>query len=579
MRLTGEQRVAVTHPGNVYVEACPGSGKTRVLTARLIEACQSTQWLPRRVACITFTNTAVDEIHRRLVAALPEQSRDTVAVCTIHSFCLAYIFRPFHPRLEGYQHGFTFVTPDDERAIQLVQEITQGLGFNALALGELDAFATVSMTAAGEPVLPGRAGPLAQVMPLYWNACRARGWLDYNLLLQESARILGQFPEAAQSLSAKFHTVLVDEFQDTTHSQLAILTRVFQQANSQFFLVGDPHQSIYQFTGAAAERSESFVDQVCGESRLSLTGNFRSSDEIVEVAERILPRRPVMRARPPAATQGVSALVYSTHDCALAIVDHFVPALEAAQMDLGSCAVLAAWWTDLLPVARLCWQRGIPVIGPGARPYRRGRLIVGLMENLAAAATDVMALELTVRAMRRALDDLGFSRSSGFDGWEGRVLGLRLQAAARAQAAADGIAWIRGIARVADQLFHAAGYPVGSVFSDSAEEVVADVRARQSGVAAPELTVESLGIFARPDQALRLMIVHAAKGREFDGVAVLRANESRFPHFTATSAESIEEGRRLLYVAVTRAKRLLHLYIDRSLRNNGPSRFLAPLQG
>ncbi|UPG96586.1 ATP-dependent helicase [Luteibacter aegosomatissinici] len=579
MRLTGEQRAAVARTGNVYVEACPGSGKTRVLTARLIEACQSDRWLPRRVACITFTNTAVDEIQQRLTTALPEQREDRVAVCTIHSFCLAYIFRPFHQRLEGYQHGYTFVTPDDERAIALVQQITQGLGANALSAIELDTFATASMTAAGEPVLSGRAGPLAQVMPLYWNACRARGWLDYNLLLQESAQILARIPEAVQSLSAKFHTVLVDEFQDTTHTQLTILTRLFQQASSQFFLVGDPHQSIYQFTGAEAARSEGFIAQVCGENRLSLTGNFRSSDEIVGMAERMLPRQPRMRARPPAARRGVSAEVYTTQDCASAVVDHFVPTAEAAHLGLGDCAVLAAWWTDLLPIARLCWQRGIPVIGPGARPYRRGRLIVGLMENLAASATNVMALELTVRAMRRTLDDLGVSRASGLDGWEGRVLGLQLQAAAKAHAAADddGIAWIRRVAQIADQLFHDAGYPVGNVFSNSAEEVIADIHARQSGHPAPKVTVDSLGLFARPDQALRLMTVHAAKGREFDGVAIVRANESRFPHFTASSAAEIEEGRRVLYVAMTRAKRLLHLYVDSSLRNNGPSRFLARL--
>jgi len=580
MKLTGEQRDAVVRTGNVYVEACPGSGKTRVLTARLIEACQSNRWLPRRVACITFTNTAVDEIQQRLAAALPEQRGDSAAVCTIHSFCLAYIFRPFHQRLEGYQHGYTFITPDDERAIQLVQEITQRLAGKALSPSELDAFATASMTAAGEPVLSGRAGPLAQVMPLYWNACRARGWLDYNLLLQESAQILARIPEAVQSLSAKFHTVLIDEFQDTTHTQLTILTRLFQQANSQFFLVGDSYQSIYQFTGAEAERSEGFVAQVCGENRLSLTGNFRSSNEIVGMAERMLPRQPRMRARPPAATQGVSAQVYTTEDCASAIVDHFVPAVEAAHLRLGGCAVLAAWWTDLLPIAKLCWQRGIPVVGPGARPYKRGRLIVSLMENLAAAATDAMALELTVRAMRRSLDDLGFSRAPGLDGWEGRVLGLRLQAAAKAHAAAagDGITWIRSVAQVADRLFHDAGYPVGDVFSNSAEEVIADIQARQSGHPAPELTVDSLGLFARPDQALRLMTVHAAKGREFNGVAIVRANESRFPHFTATSAAAIEEGRRVLYVAMTRAKRMLHLYVDSSLKNNGPSRFLASLQ-
>lgn len=93
--LTAEQRAPVIEDGNIYLSACPGSGKTRVITAKLLLLAEGQVGSPRSIACITYTNAAVDEIEARLKQMGSRSIIDCTEVSTIHSFCLQYILRPY----------------------------------------------------------------------------------------------------------------------------------------------------------------------------------------------------------------------------------------------------------------------------------------------------------------------------------------------------------------------------------------------------------------------------------------------------------------------------------------------------
>lgn len=579
MNLTEQQRRAVALPGHAYIEACPGSGKTRVLTAKSIMESLCVEDSPRKVACITFTNAAVDELQSRLASQLNEQQLQSIEVCTIHSFCLSHIFKPFRFRLDSYANRFEIVVADDDRARQLLSEVAQRHGFPAPGQKVFEAFSLVNIDAQGHPVTSGNDLLLRRCMPSYWDECRKRGWIDFSLLLYESLGILSSFKEAPRSLSAKFRAVLVDEFQDTSEIQLSILNHIKAAGESTFFLVGDPHQSIYRFAGASPEAAAEFVHAIAADRSCPLSGNFRSSDEIVAIADRLIPRQPTMEAIGDNAKRGIEAGVFHLPSMPKAIVDHFVPHVSRSGLQLGSCAVLAAWWGDLLPIARACTQAGIAVVGPGARPYKRGRLIVPLLENLAAASTSSMALASTQRALVRALDELGsLGAEEGVQGWAGRLVALMIQQEAQDLLgnAPDAVAWIGAMGASIDQILGKQGIDAQSAFQMSANEVIADLRGRESSghVDLSRLTVSGLGLFASPERALKLLTVHASKGREFEAVAVVAMNEGRFPHFSAKTESEIEDGRRSAYVALTRAKRLLSVYVDTSDRRNPPSRFV-----
>ncbi|HEY5802579.1 MAG TPA: ATP-dependent helicase [Lysobacter sp.] len=577
MNLTTEQLAAVEAEGNAYVQACPGSGKTRVLVAKAIRELAKVSGTPRRIACITFTNTAVDEMEHRLRLLAGDGETSSVDVGTIHSFCLANIFKPFRCRVSSYASGFEIVSGDDERSHDLFRTLAKRIGVTPKPF-HYDLIGQVAMDEFGDPVQGDFEPWIVDCMRDYWAEFRSRGWVDFSLLLYESLSILRNHPEVRASLSAKYLSVLVDEFQDTTAVQLEILSHIHSSGASVFFLVGDPHQSIYGFAGASPKASGTFISDTCACTLFALSGNFRSAKPIVAHSDGLIPRTPGMEAVGDNADAPAEITAYSTHSVATSVVNRFLASVHALGLNVGSSAVLAARWTDLLPVARACVQHGIPVVGPGARPYRRGRLIAPLLEHLAATTTDKGSLRSTQRALERCATELeGFNRAA-VEGWAGRVISLELHKEAKcaAQRTQSPLDWIVSVGDQIDRVLSNRGVGESGAFRASADDIVSDIRAnaRLGRVEIEKLTIESLGLFANPSKAIKLMTVHAAKGREFDAVALIHMNEGRFPHFKARTSDQISEGRRVTYVGMTRAKQLLHLIVDTSDSRDGPSRFL-----
>src|SRR6266436_3987727 len=123
MHLTDEQRAAVAEPGHVCLVSCPGSGKTRVIVAKLLRCVESVAKTPRRVACITHTNAAADEIDSRLRRLCFGQEDRHYEVATIHAFALQNIITPFHHYLPELTDGFTVLTSDSEQYTQKCDEL------------------------------------------------------------------------------------------------------------------------------------------------------------------------------------------------------------------------------------------------------------------------------------------------------------------------------------------------------------------------------------------------------------------------------------------------------------------------
>jgi DNA helicase II / ATP-dependent DNA helicase PcrA len=580
VNLTKEQRVAADADGNVYVEACPGSGKTRVLVSKALREIRKAADSPRKVACITFTNAAVDEMENRFRSLASEEEVSHVDVGTIHSFCLGQIFKPFRCRLPDYADSFEIVSGDDERAHELFQQIARKMGITPKPF-QLDMVGQIGMDLHGNPIVGNQDLWLSDCMRTYWNEFRRRSWIDFSLLLYESLQILRAYPEVRASLAAKYRSVLVDEFQDTTAIQLEILSLIQSTGSTSFFLVGDPHQSIYGFAGASPESSCNFIRKLEVAADYPLSGNFRSSKQVVQAADNLIPRSPKMKAVGRWADATCEVRAYLAQQVADAVVDTFVASVKRLDLELGECAVLAAWWTDLLPIARACIRNGIAVVGPGARPYKRGRLIAPLLEHLAAVATDKGSLRSTQRALQRCASEIeGFDRTR-VDGWSGRLISLELHHAAMDAAAAivSPLDWIIAVGERIDHILAAREVGSSNAFKMSAQDILADIYAneKQGRVQTGSMTIASLGLFADPTNALKLMTVHASKGREFAGVAVVHMNEGRFPHFSAKTDQQVAEGRRVAYVGATRAKRLLHLIVGSYDSRDAPSRFVSEM--
>lgn len=123
MRLTAEQRSAVRCNDNVMLVACPGSGKTRVIISKLVRVLDEVRDTPRAAACITYTNTGVQEIESRLRHHVQPGDEAFYDIGTIHSFCLNHIFRPFCHLITGYKKGFKVLTPESEEFTKHVDSV------------------------------------------------------------------------------------------------------------------------------------------------------------------------------------------------------------------------------------------------------------------------------------------------------------------------------------------------------------------------------------------------------------------------------------------------------------------------
>ena len=131
MKLTDEQRVAVYHDDHASVVACPGSGKTRSIIARLLRSVDTVRDSTRRVACITYTNVAVFEIENRIRMCGSAGDDEYCDVSTIHAFCQNNILRYFHWKLDEYRDGFTVLPSDSERYLEIVNEIGEKYGLDS----------------------------------------------------------------------------------------------------------------------------------------------------------------------------------------------------------------------------------------------------------------------------------------------------------------------------------------------------------------------------------------------------------------------------------------------------------------
>lgn len=289
MRLTAEQRVAVRCDDDLLLAACPGSGKTRVIISKLVRVIDDVRDTARAVGCITYTNAAVHEIEARLRLHIQPGDDGYYDICTIHSFCLNHIFRPFCYLITGFKKGFKVLAPDSPEFEQHVRAVYAQQGRYNLQFKDFDDFTQLRITLDGKPsgnaIETGGLTPaLAQA---YWKRIREAGYVDFANIIYYSLLLLQRRPEILSYVASKFAWLLVDEFQDTSDLQVEILALIAGVGRTRFLLVGDPNQSIFQFAGARPDLAKAFANRIGARTDLNLSGNFRSSAPILAHAEKI----------------------------------------------------------------------------------------------------------------------------------------------------------------------------------------------------------------------------------------------------------------------------------------------------
>lgn len=584
--LTPEQKGAVSAEGNVYLSACPGSGKTKVLIAKLLSVAAKLDGTARRVGCITYTNAGVDEIDRRLAQFGSWAVVERCTVETIHSFCLQEVLRPYSWLDKDVKEDFKVLTPRSFAFEGIVREVEEQMKrrFNSNSLYFYQHLRSgADGKAQGTAV--GAKGISDARANCYWNHVRKSGYLDFSLILFHARRILREHEFVRSAIASRFAWLLIDEYQDTTEIQLDIFREIHSIGRTKFFVVGDNNQSIMGFAGASVSAANAFIGHIDANSQQYLTGNFRCSKKIVSHANQLMPDANPMRAVGENQCSMVAPVWIPDMHPTNVLLKRFIPLVRREGIQLSECVVLAPQNRHLECIASLLRGKGIATVGPEHYPFISRTLFSKLLPYLATCVnkeshTGLLALE---RELRRVIEECVGGMMNWTSPHELRTIACALIRSAKSHTVTTEKAarWINlmaldviGALRQIDNLPES----VQDEVMESANGVVSDL-VKNIGGNKDDISIAHLGIVTNKDRVLKLMTVHKSKGREFDAVAIIRANDGFIPHHDYKKAkypeEEINAGRRLLYVGMTRARKILMIASDTDDRDhNTPSRFM-----
>ena len=356
MKLSETQREAVNHPDHLALVSCPGSGKTRTLVAKLLQTLVEVHGTTRLVACITYTNAAVHEIESRLSRLSPASS-SLCEVETIHSFCLKHIVAPHSWRLANFADGFSVLAPEDPVFIALVEEVAKKFKLSTRAKGEFEQLGRGTGVFTDD--VPKEAAET------YWAEIDRQRLMDFSSIIFWASQLVRSVPYIARGLASRYQWILVDEFQDTSSLQVDILRAVHQHHRTKFFVVGDPFQSIMSFAGARPELLDQFGGEVGARRDLELLDNYRSSRNVLGVADALCPRSAPMTASGDDRDHAHVPVWHAVPSMLEGVADVFIPEVKRQGIELSTVAVLANRWTSLLPLSRGLRERR----DPGARAW------------------------------------------------------------------------------------------------------------------------------------------------------------------------------------------------------------------
>ncbi|MDR0681601.1 MAG: ATP-dependent helicase [Dysgonamonadaceae bacterium] len=277
--LNEQQKDAVLTDGHVLLTACPGSGKTRVLTYKLAYELQKIGDTKKRAVALTFTNRAADEIKRRIVHMDIDPTK--LWAGTIHAFCLEWILRPYASYLDELKNGF--VISDEYKTEELLSFIKKEFEEEGILIEKpWDIKTRLDTNGNFMDLEPTHLVLLEE----YHNRLVDEGLIDFDQILYYAFKLVNSYPKIAKTLNNLFHIICVDEYQDTSNLQYAILSKIItaKEGKTILFLVGDKDQAIYGSLGGVAkslnEIKSEFENLNIQEKELS--GNYRSCQRIID---------------------------------------------------------------------------------------------------------------------------------------------------------------------------------------------------------------------------------------------------------------------------------------------------------
>jgi DNA helicase-2/ATP-dependent DNA helicase PcrA len=605
--LNPEQLAAVTLPDqSALILAGAGSGKTRVLTTRIAWLIQTGNVSPNGILAVTFTNKAAREMLTRISAMLPISTRG-MWVGTFHGLCNRLLRA--HYRDAGLPQLFQILDSQDQHAA--VKRVLKALSVDEERFPARDA--QYFINAAKEEGRRARDVEIgdeitrryAEIYAAYDEQCQREGVVDFAELLLRTFELLSRNEILREHYRSRFRHILVDEFQDTNRLQYRWL-KLLAGPKNLMFAVGDDDQSIYRFRGAHVGNMAEFERDFRVENVIRLEQNYRSHAYILAAANALIAhnRKRLGKNLWTSAGRGEPVRIYEAQSDGYEAswLAEEVQALKRGGLRLADIGVLYRSNAQSRIIEHALFSNGIPYrVYGGLRFFERMEIKHALaylrlaanpdddgaflrVANFPARGIGARSLEVLQDAAKAGNASL-YKAASGLSGKSGAALAAFLRLIESLKAETQGLPLPETVEVMLERSGLVAYYKAERDGADRVENLNELVNAAAAfmnegeehdlpGFLAHAALESGENQAAEGTDALQLMTVHSAKGLEFHAVFITGLEEGLFPHEQSVLEEDgLEEERRLMYVAITRARTRLYLSFAQTRMLHGQTRY------
>lgn len=635
-----EQKKAIeTTEGHVLILAGAGSGKTRVLVHRIGYLVKDKKVPPSKILGLTFTNKAAEEMRSRVASLLTPTTAKEVTLSTFHSFCMR-ILRKEITHL-GFTPRFTLYDERDMRRIimQLTEEVAEENQtapssetiFTSIAYAKSQGLQTKDL-----PKLSSKeeTNCFKTVYEKLKTSMRAYNALDFDSLLTLTVELFEKFPKILSNYQEQCRYIMIDEYQDTSPIQYKLASLLCSKHNN-LCVVGDDDQSIYGWRGADIKHILDFP----AKTTIKLEDNYRSTSHILKAANAVIQNNKTRHSKELRPTQGKGETVEVFNaptevEEVEAVISRILQLKEKKHLKWKEIAILyrSNQTSKLFEIALMqtVWKngeefaRGVPYQVFGGTPFFERSEVKDLMAYLRIIANpkDQEALLRIINYPRRGISDKTLDLLTQFNRSKNLPLISVLQGiidnrypelkSSLTPMGRKGIDQFTLLFKKAVETFsktplhEALKWLIDTIeYKKAIFDEVKSEKSREFKWQNVEMCLEAIlqhqhsenplleeflastllenkkkGKNKEGSDRLNLMTFHSAKGLEFKSVFLVGIEDHLIPHEKSQTRSGIEEERRLLYVAITRAMEDLCLSMARkrtrfgTLKNSNPSRFL-----
>lgn len=614
-----QKKIALDTEGAILVTAGAGSGKTRLLTHRICHLIENKGINPHNILAITFTNKATNEMKERIAKMVPNSAGITIK--TLHSFC-AQILRQNIDKLEGFDSRFSVY--DSSEQDKLLKKVVKDLQLDEKVAKSVDYHISKAKNDGLSPLEYLRENKyqphiedIVKAYAEYQRQLKNNNALDFDDLLAKTLELFNASPETLEYYQDKFHYIHVDEFQDTNLVQYKIV-RLISAKHKNVFVVGDEDQCIYCWRGANIENIRNFTkDYECKVYKLEQ--NYRSTKEIIKHANTLI-KNNAARIDKTLFTEnedGEEITYYEGYDEneEAEYVARAIYGLYSKGIDLSNVGVLMR----VSALSRLMEEKllnyNIPYKVSGIFKFFERLEVKNILAYLTMIVNprDNASITRIINYPKRGIGQATIDKLAIESEMQHRSMvdlvenyrELDISSTIKAKIAEFGDMITdfkkayeeKGLSEFVEYVVDRAGIK-GLYNTDSEEDVDRTMnidQLLQSVKSYEHLNedanlidyLESVTLQSTLDEeddmlpSVSISTVHASKGLEFDYVFIIGLEEGKFPLSRAMdSIDELEEERRLMYVAITRARQKLYLTRAKSRFMYGsrdkqiPSRFI-----